>query len=358
MDHTDLNSPPKHSPAKKALALLVLVVVLVVAAVLGYLNWHKTRLNPLSEDATIGAELITIVPSLPGHIQDLYVKEGQKVSKGQLLFTIDPEFYEMRYQQAQAELAVAEAALATKKRLIQAQLHNASLSDEQIERARTNLQLTAQTQARLARLAPKGYVPQQQLDEATTLHKDAELSLKQAIEQSGAAEALVGTPDAEIAMVEVGLSGLAMAERSRRQTQVYAPDDGYVVGLNIAAGEYLLPEMSALTIVSAHHWYASAMYRENTLQYVEPGMCAEVYVMTNPDIRLTGRVQSIGWAVASDELIDLPRRAPYVPKSMNWVRVAQRFPVRIDLDVPPEYTHFVRKGVSATTIIHSDQQCD
>src|SRR5699024_6003675 len=132
------------------LSLLVVLVVLVVVGVLAYINWHKTRLNPMSEDATIGAELINIVPSLHGHIQDLYVKEGKKVHKGQLLFTIDPEFYEMRYQQAQAELALAEAALKSKKRLIQAQLHNASLSDEQIERARTNLQLTAQTQARLA----------------------------------------------------------------------------------------------------------------------------------------------------------------------------------------------------------------
>lgn len=358
MTETDLTHSPKSSKSKKALALVILIVVFVTVGILGYLNWHKTQLNPLSEDASIDTEGVQIVSVVPGKIQELHVHEGQLVQKGQLLFSLDPTVYELRVEQAQAELALAEAILASKQRVIAAQGHNATISTDQIERARTNLAMAKQTQARLAALAPKGYVPKQQLDEATTLRKDAEISLRQALEQAEAAEALVDNTHAEAATVEVARAGLAMAQRALHDTQIYAPHTGRVVGLQAMAGDYLLPEMSLFTLLSTDHWYAAAMYRENTLSHIEVGQCAEVYVMSNPHIRIKGEVESIGWGVSSTDLIELPRQVPYVQKSVNWVRVAQRFPVRIKLHMEPEFDTFVRKGVSATTIILDGKQCD
>lgn len=358
MTQTDLTQSPKTSKNKKALGIFILIAVLLIAAVLGYFNWHQTRLNPMSSDATIDTEGVQIVSVVPGKIQELHVQEGQLVEKGQLLFSLDPTVYELRVEQAKAELALAEAVLATKQRLVAAQGHNATISTEQIERARTNLAMAKQTQARLAALAPKGYVPKQQLDEATTLRRDAEISLRQALEQAEAAEVLVDNTDAEVATVEVARAGLAMAERALKDTKVYAPHTGRVVGLHMMEGAHLLPEMSVFTLLSTDHWYASAMYRENTLSYIKVGQCAEVYVMSNPHIRIQGEVESIGWGVTSADLINLPRHVPYVQKSVNWVRVAQRFPVRIKLHMEPEFIDFVRKGVSATTIIHDGKQCD
>lgn len=358
MTHTDLTQSPKSSKSKKVLGLLIVLAVLLLAAVLGYMNWHKTRLNPLSSDATIDTEGVQVVSIVPGRIQELHVQEGQLVEQGQLLFSLDPTVYELRVEQAQAELALAEAILASKQRLIAAQGHNATISTEQIERARTNLAMAKQTQQRLAALAPKGYVPKQQLDEATTLRKDAEISLRQALEQADAAEALVGNTDAEAATVEVARAGLALAQRALQDTKIHAPHTGRVVGLHAMTGDYLLPEMSVFSLLSTEHWYASAMYRENTLPYIQVGQCAEIYVMSNPHIRIQGEVESIGWGVSSSDLIQLPRHVPYVQKSVNWVRVAQRFPVRIKLQMEPEFEPFVRKGVSATTIIHHGQQCD
>lgn len=358
MTATDLTQSPQPSKSKKIVAFIILVVVLVLAVVFGYYNWHITQFNPMSEDASIDTEGVQIVTSVPGHIQELLVTEGQLVEKGQLLFTLDSEVYELRVTQAKAELALAEALLDTKQRVVIAQSHNATLTADQIERAQTNLAMTKQTQARLAALAPKGYVPKQQLDEATTLRKDAEISLRQALEQASAAEALVDNTEAEMAMVMMRRAGLEMAERALRDTRIYAPHTGRVVGLNKMAGAYLLPEMSVFTLLSTEGWYASAMYRENTLPNIAVGQCAEVYVMSNPHVRIQGYVESIGWGVSSTDMIELPRQVPYVQKSMNWVRVAQRFPVRIKLHMEPELEHFVRKGVSATTIIHDGQQCE
>lgn len=358
MTETDLTQHPQSPKSKKVLAFAIVVVVLVAVVILGYLNWNKTQLNPLSDDASIDTEGVQIVSIVPGKIQELHVNEGQLVEKGQLLFSLDPTVYELRVGQAKAELALAEAILDSKKRVIAAQGHNATISTEQIERARTNLTMAQQTQARLAALAPKGYVPKQQLDEATTLRKDAEISLRQALEQAEAAEALVDNTHAEAATVEVARAGLALAERALHDTQVYAPHTGRVVGLHVMEGDYLLPEMSVFTLLSTDHWYAAAMYRENTLSHIQVGQCAEVYVMSNPHIRIQGEVESIGWGVSSTDLIDIPRHVPYVQKSVNWVRVAQRFPVRIKLHMEPEFETFVRKGVSATTVIHDGTQCD
>lgn len=358
MTHTDLTQSPESSKSKKIIAIALVVVVLSIAAVLAYVIWQKAHYNPKSEDASINTEGVQIVSSVPGHIKELLVEEGQYVEKGQLLLTLDPELYELRVEQAKAELALAEALLDSKQRVVLAQSHNATITTEQIDRARVNLSLAKQTQARLAALAPKGYVPKQQLDEATTLRRDAEISLRQALEQADAAEALVDNTDAELAMVEMRKAGLAMAERALRDTRLYAPHSGRVVGLNMMTGEHLLPEMSVFTLLSTEHWYAAAMYRENTLPFIQPGQCADVYVMSNPQVRIQGKVESIGWGVSATDMVELPRHVPYVQKSMNWVRVAQRFPVRIKLTMTPELEPYVRKGVSATTIIHDGTQCE
>ncbi|GAA5084844.1 MAG: multidrug transporter subunit MdtN [Alcaligenaceae bacterium] len=342
----------------KKWASLISVVVIVLAIVLGAWHAYRTTFNPLSEDASIEANVVHIVTTVPGRIQRLYVKEGDKVEKGQLLFTLDPELYEMRLAQAKAELAFAQATLAAKERHIQAQLHNSSITNEQIERARTNLKLATQSQARMAALAPKGYVPQQQLDQANTMKRDAEISLRQALEQAGAAEAMVSTTDAEIAMVEMRQQGLAIAERNLRETQVRAPQTGRVVGLHVSEGEHLMPEMNLFTLIDTTHWHATAMYRETALKHIEPGLCATVYVMANPNVAIQGKVENIGWGVSSEDIIHLPRGMPYVQKTVNWVRVAQRFPVQIALDVKPEHESLLRMGASATTIIHDGQYCD
>lgn len=356
MDNPDLTA--SHSVTKKVVAMIISLLIVVAAIIFGLLYWQQTLHNPLSEDASLEANVVHITTAVPGQIAEIYVKDGDKVTKDQRLFSLDPEFYELRVQQTKAELALAKATFENKQRIIQAESHNVTITNEQIERARTNLRLANQSQKRMASLAPKGYVTQQQLDEAKTLAQDANISLRQALEQAGAADALVSNTEAEAAMVEIAQSSLAMAERDLRKTHIKAPQSGYVVGLNVSSGEYLLPEVSIFTLIDTQDWHAVGMYRETDLKRIKPGNCATVYILADPNTAIKARVESIGRGVSSEDMINLPRNMPYVQKTMNWVRVAQRFPVRFSLEIAPEQEWLLRAGASATTIVHDGEYCD
>lgn len=334
----------------------VIALLLIAAAVgAGWLYIDRSKDSPLSEEAIIGASIVNIAASVPGRIISLEVSENQKIEKGALLFSLDPEPFRLAADQARADLKIAEATRDTQMRSIRAEQSNAVIAMQQVERARTNLALAEQTLARLTPLLPKGYVTAQQVDDARTARDDARTSLDQAIKQSEAADSLVGTIDAAEALVEARQAALAIAERGLADTKVYAPHNGRVVGLNISSGEIVAPGQSVFTLVNTDDWFASAFFRETELPSIAVGDCARVYVMADRSRPLEGRVQGIGWGVISESLVNLPRSLPYVPKSLNWVRIAQSFPVRIQLTDPPE--DLMRIGASAVAIVNHGKAC-
>src|SRR5690625_908098 len=351
------STTPEH-PAKnkKRLAILFALVVFLLLTVFALAQWFKRIANPLSEDAVLGAPIVNISAGVPGKIHKMNVQDGQYVKEGEVLFEIDPTFYELRYEQAKAELQLAEATLDSKGRVIKAEEHNAQIAEEQVQRARENLKMATQTHQRLAELAPKGYVPKQQLDESRTLMRDAEISLSQALEQQQAADSLVSNTAAEEAIVSTRVSGLAIAEYELSKTQVRAPFSGRIVGLNTREGEQVLPGASVFSLVDTDNAYATAYFKETDLQGIRKGYCATVYILADSSRPAKGVVDSIGWGVTSTEQLDLPFRLPYVQKTLNWVHIAQRFPVRIALQDAPE--DLLRAGASANVVIHNKEQCD
>lgn len=344
---------PADQNKKKFLARTAAVVIVLsaIALVLIY-QWISA---PLSEDAMLQADVVHISTPVPGRIEQFHVAENDRVKRGDLLFTLDPTVYRLRVEQAQAELAAAQAALEAKARQVRAERSNATIANQQIERARSNLELTEKTLERLVPLAKKGYVTAQQLDDATTLNRDAHTSLKQAQEQALAAESLVGTLEAAEAFVQVSRSALAIAQRELTDTEVRAPHDGLVVGLSVSSGEYVAPDQSLFTLINTEQWFAIAFFRETELKEIQPGSCALVYALADPSIAITGVIDSIGWGISSVDLIDLPRSLPIVQKSLNWVRVAQRFPVRVRLKDGPE--NLMRTGASAVVVVQHDGNC-
>ncbi|CFR14279.1 multidrug resistance protein MdtN [Yersinia frederiksenii] len=343
------------SGGKRQLALIVAGLIVVAAVISGWLSVRQTTLNPLAEDAELGASVVHVSSSVPGRIISLNVEENSKVQRGDLLFSIEPDLYRFRVEQAQAELKMAQAAQDTQQRTVVAEQSNAAITDEQIVRARANLKLATQTLARLQPLLPKGYVTAQQVDDAATAKHDAEVSLNQALKQSLAAEALVSTTAASEALVVARRAALAIAERELANTQIRAPHDGRVVGLTVSAGEFVIPDQAIFTLINTEHWHASAFFRETELKNISVGDCATVYVMADRQRAIQGRVEGIGWGVSSEDLLNIPRGLPYVPKSLNWVRVVQRFPVRISLDNPPE--ELMRVGATAVVVVRNDDGC-
>ena len=338
-----------------ALGGIVAVIIVVAAAMLGWRYFNKADSNPMSEDAVLQANLVHISSTVPGRIIQLPVKENSRVKKGDLLFAIDPAAYAIAVDQATADLHIAEAALATQKRTIRAEASNATIASEQVVRARANLALATQTLERLVALRPKGYVTAQQVDDAATAKRDAEVSLKQALVQVEAADALVNSADAAEALVQARRAALALAQRNLAETEIRAPHDGLVVGLTTATGEFVITGQSVFTLIDTQHWFASAAFLETALQNIAVGRCATTYAMADRSVAIPGVVEGIGWGVSSDEMLPIPRNLPYVPKTLNWVRVSQRFPVRIRLDQPPD--DLMRVGASAVVIVHADRRC-
>src|SRR5690625_2315580 len=140
---------PSHTAKnKKRLAILFAVVVFLLLIVLALAQWLIRMTNPLSEDVVFGESIVTVAAGVPGKIQKMLVQDGQYVQEGEVLFEIDPTFYQLRYEQAQAELKLAQATLESKGRRIKAEEHNAQIAQEQVQRARENLSLATQTHQR------------------------------------------------------------------------------------------------------------------------------------------------------------------------------------------------------------------
>lgn len=346
--------------AKKDRLAIVLgaVVALAIIAAAAYLGWQylvRSDSNPMSDDTVLQANLVNVSSTVPGRIVELNVVENSRVRRGDLLFSIDPVPYQLAADQARADLEMAKAALSTQQRTIVAETSNDEVAAEQAARARTNLELATQTLDRLTALRPKGYVTAQQVDDAATAKRDAEISLRQAVAQAAAANALVSTTEGAEALVRARQAALALAERNLEDTRILAPHDGLIVGLTLATGEFVVSGQSVFTLIDTDHWYAAAAFVETELRRIGIGDCATVYALADRSVPIRGRVEGIGWGVISEEVVPIPRNLPYVPKSLNWVRVAQRFPVRIVLEEPPQ--NLMRVGASALAIVHRDQRC-
>lgn len=340
---------------KRRLAIIVLVLSVSAASLLGWLYFSRNQARPLSEDAVLSAKVARMSAAVPGRVQYLAVQENSTVSQGDLLFSLDPETYQLQVDQARASHAAAEAALQTRLRSISAESSNATVAKQQVERARINLAQATQTLQRLQSLSPKGYVTAQQVDDARTVKRNAETSLGEALAQQDAAKALVGTDVGATALIDETRAQLAIAQRQLRETEVRAPNDGRVAGMSVAIGDYVLPAETAFTLINTTQWYASADFLETELSAVRPGMCVDVYVAQDRSRVVKGIVESIGWGVMSGGEIPIPSSLPYVPKTLNWVRVGQRFPVRVLLKSPPQ--DLMRIGASATVIVQTDEQC-
>lgn len=334
---------------------LVSIVIIAAALLLAFRVGSRQQDRPWTDDASIDADVVHVAAEVGGRIVALPVSENGLVRKGDLLFQIDPYPYQLKVAQAEADLNLARAQLATQRRVLSTQRSAVVVAGDQRQRALTNRALAARTVERLRPLADLGYIPRQQLDQAETSEHDAVSAVAQASEQQAAAARAVDTEAAAEAAVRLGEATLADARRALGNATIRATQDGRVVGLNVKAGEIVAPSQALFTLVATDEWFAVANFRETELRGVRIGECATVYSMIDRDRSMRAHVQGIGTGVLDGERVQLPRALPIVEKSVNWVRVAQRFPVRLELERPP--ADLVRLGASAVVEIGHGRAC-
>jgi multidrug efflux system membrane fusion protein len=131
--------------------------------------------------------------------------------------------------------------------------------------------------------------------------------------------------------------------------KVIAPFPGRVINLNISVGAYASAGIPVFSLLDTRKWYVMANFREGELRHMSTGSAVDVYLTANPTRHFAGKVQGIGWAVAPTDELDIPHGLPLVKRELNWVHIAQRFPVRIEIEDPdPE---LFRMGASAVATI-------
>jgi len=337
-------------------AIVVSLAIIAAAIGFGLYVLHRSSIMPTTDDASIDADVVHVAAEVGGRIVSIPVEENSQVKKGDLLFQIDPVPYQLVVDQARANLEVAKAALETQRRFLSTQRSTAVVAADQTRSAETNLELATRTVERLRPLAAKGYAPAQQLDQAQTTQRDAVTSLQQARERQDAAVRAIDTDEAAIATVQARQAELAIAERHLHDTTVRATHAGRVVGLAVLSGEMVAPGQSLFTLVNDETWFAVGNFRETDLHAIAVGDCATVYSMIDRTAAIKGVVQGLGAGVLDTDRVNVPRSVPYVERSLNWVIVAQRFPVRVRLVDPPQ--HLVRLGATAVVEMKHGAVCD
>ena len=334
---------------------LISVGIIVLAAALAIYAFHESTVHPTTTDSSIDADIVHVAAAVGGRIIELPVSENARVAAGDLLFQIDPLPYRLAVEQAAADLNIAEAELETRRRVLSTQRSDALIAANQTKNALQNHELAMRSLERIRPLASKGYVPKQQLDDAQVLEKDTATKLTQAQEQEAAAYRAIDTEAAAEATVLARKAALAIAQRALEDTTVRASHNGLVVGLRVSTGEMVIPSQSLFTLINTDEWFANANFRETDLSAIAIGDCATVFSLIDRKVPIKGVVQGIGWGVTDQDIINIPRSVPFVERSMNWVRVAQRFPVRVRIENPPQ--QLMRLGASAVVEIKHGAAC-
>jgi len=210
-------------------------------------------------------------------------------------------------------------------------------------------------------LLAKEFVTADQLEEARTQRLVADTSVREAQKLLAAAAATVEEAkvqrlraDNEIgqesdvnARIAAAEAQLHEAELNLEYCRVTAPFSGKVVNLNISTGEFARAGVDVFTLVDTRTWYVVANFRETQLRHIEEGSPAEIYLQFKGGKRFKGRVVGLAWAVVPEDGTSAGG-LPDVPRNLDWVRLAQRFPVRIQVDDPDDS---FRVGASAVVTI-------
>jgi multidrug resistance efflux pump len=321
--------------------LIVTVVVVLLAVVVGHALWKHYMYSPWTRDGRVRAEVVRIAPDVSGLVTQVNVRDNQTVKKGDLLFVIDRARYLNAVAQADANLAAAEAAA----RAAGASINAASAGASQ---TRANYDMYAAQSERRQKLinnvisAEDRANAQAAANAARAAWQQAQASTRQA--GAGQQQALAAVTQAQVA--------LAAAQLNLDRTQVRAPVDGYVTNLDIRVGDYASTGTPRLALIDSHSYWIYGYFEETKLPTVRVGDKVDIRLLAG-GARLTGTVESIARGITdadnptgSDLLSD-------VNPTFNWVRLAQRVPVRVKIDTEhlPKGT-VLAAGMTATLIVH------
>ena len=401
----------KSTSGRRILGRILSLAIIVGAVITGLMAVGETSKFPRTDDAEVFANFIGIAPQVDGPIMQLAVQDNAFIKQGGLLFEIDPRPYEYALQKAQSDLSTLEGQITDQRRTIASQVSAVSAAKANRDSAKANVDRAAaavnEAKANVAnakaaldsadaellyqsnnfhRIEPllaKQFVTVDQVDQARTSVTARQQAVQQAKSQLILAEAQVESAKAQYEQSKAAMeqshaqvnqsehsvltidpftaqregraAAIRNAEYNLNNCRVYAPFDARVNNLTISQGAYAHTGQQVFTLIDTRIWWAVANFRETQLRHILPGMHADVYVMSRPNIRYEGIVDSVGFGVQPDTTLvgSFTQGLPDVQRSLNWVHLATRFPVRVRIQAP-ESEPF-RLSESAVVVIRGDR---
>lgn len=280
----------------------VTVVLVILAFIAIFRAWVYYTESPWTRDARFSADVVAIAPDVAGLITEVNVHDNQLVKKDQVLFTIDRPRYQKALEEAEADVSYYQALVNEKRK----------------EAGRRN-QLGVQAMSR------------EEIDQANNV-------LQTVLHQLAKAQA---TRD--------------LARLDLERTVIRAPADGWVTNLNVYTGEFITRGSTAVALVKQNSFFVMAYMEETKLEGVRPGFRAEITPLGSNRV-LKGTVESIAAGVTNASSSKDSKGMATVDSNLEWVRLAQRVPVRIHLD--RQQGNLWPAGTTATVVVTGEKDRD
>jgi multidrug efflux system membrane fusion protein len=387
------------------------VAIILSAVITGLLVLRQVTVNPRTDDAEVFANFIGIAPLVNGPITRLYIADNQFVKQGDLLFEIDDRPYAYALARTKSDQKTLEGEINDERRIIagkvsgvdvakasalssEASLERAKASIDQakadvanakaaVERADAELAYASSNLHRVEPLLAKQFVTADQIDQARTLEISRSQGAHQARSQLALAQAGLAAAEAQYRQGQADVvqshqqvqqathnvttlepllwqlpgkqAAIDTAQYDFNNCRVTSPFNARVTNLTISQGAYATVGQHIFTLIDTRVWWAIANFRETQLQHIRPGMSADVYVLSRPSVHFNGVVDSVGFGVTPDA--DLVGKLsepglPDVQRTLNWVHLASRFPVRVRIESDP--SQLFRLGESAVVVIRGN----
>ncbi|MBB6463589.1 HlyD family secretion protein [Flammeovirga kamogawensis] len=359
-------------PIKKYTLTLIVVLIALFSFVLKYKSYV---MNPWTRNGQVQAKIIQITPRVSGPIVALYVKDNQFVRAGELLYKIDPRTY-------LTALAEAEAKLHSTRDNVKALEIQINIAKSDLEVAKTNVALAESQMKEISIQIPSleaefirqqkgitnGSSSQKDFDTANSNYKvilEEQLAAQSSLDQATAnvqkayaeleeAKANLGLKGNKNAEIQSAMANLEQAKLNVEFTEVRASVDGFITNFNLQVGSHMVQNQPSLALVDSNSYWVYGFFKETSIKDIKINNKATVTLMAYGNTPLNGYVESIGWGISQTDGSTGNDLLPSINPTFDWIRLAQRIPVRIHLSQLPANVS-LRVGATASVMVETNQ---
>ncbi len=347
-----------------------------IAIVLMLMRYWDYVVNPWTRNGQVRANVIQIASRISAPIVNLPIKDNQFVKAGDLLFQLDDRTFKADLDHARAQLEqtgdtvkALEKQVDISKANVKAELAaieeakssiaelKAMIVKDKAEHVRQNnlIKSRATSQKNVeAALANYNVSVQKELSAEAGLLK-AQASLNQSRAGLAKAQAELGAVGESNAQLKAALAAVRTTELNYEFTKVYAPVDGYVTNLNLRLGTQSVANQPVLALVDTNSYWIDGFFQEDYIRGINKGDKAVITLMTYSDIPLEGTVKSVGWGISQTDGSTGFELLPTISPTFEWIRLAQRVPVSIQLNDLPE-SILLRVGTTCSVLVMTEGQ--